>query len=152
MQPWCTLQWLSASDNTFCLRIHICKIILFSKGDAGNSPANIIPSRGMLTAPPIDGQRAGLGLGQARPAGGWAGTAHRASRAVPLRASCRPSAQARARGPKFMLGQPTRHGQITRPCQPEAHRFKKNHLNKKYSNLKSFKPKPKPYTQRTRGN
>ena len=54
-----------------------------------------------------------------------------------------PSAQARACGPKSVSGRPARHGQITRPCQPEARRFKthqKIHLNKKYSNLKYFFP------------
>ena len=65
---------------------------------------------------------------------------------VPCRCGPRalPSAQARARGPKSVPGWPARHSQISRPCQPEARRFKthqKNHVNKKYSNLKYFFPR-----------
>jgi len=69
----------------------------------------------------IDGQRPGPCPGQARPAGGQAGTAHRASRAVPLRATCLAFGQSRHYGLFFGPGRPDKHGQFSRPCQSEAH-------------------------------
>ena len=70
-----------------------------------------------------------------------------------------PSAQARACGPKSMPCRPARHGQITRPCQPEARRVQNTSKNSSQQEVfkfevffpqKSFKPKPKPYTQTNR--
>jgi len=68
------------------------------------------------------------------------GPARHAVPPVPCRCGPRalPSAQARACGPKSVPCRPARHGQITRPCQPEARRVQNTSKNSSQQEVFKF--------------